>query len=96
MEKISREKKIAALMIKMYCRNRHKTASLCIDCAQLLNYAESRLSRCSLAANKPKCADCHIHCYALEMRDKIRAVMRFSGPRITFKHPILALFHALQ
>jgi len=27
---------------------------------------------------------------------KIREVMRYSGPRMTFRHPILALFHVLD
>jgi hypothetical protein len=29
------------------------------------------------------------------MRDKIRAVMRYAGPRMLSRHPILAFFHFL-
>ena len=28
-----------------------------------------------------------------EMREKIRKVMRFSGPRMLFYHPVLAVWH---
>jgi hypothetical protein len=30
------------------------------------------------------------------MRDRIRKVMRFSGPRMLFLHPTLALLHLLD
>ena len=34
-----------------------------------------------------------VHCYQTEMREKIRQVMRFSGPRMLLYHPALALWH---
>ena len=30
------------------------------------------------------------------MREKIRAVMRFSGPRMIFHHPVMALRHVIE
>jgi hypothetical protein len=27
------------------------------------------------------------------MRERIRAVMRYAGPRMSYRHPILTLFH---
>ncbi len=30
------------------------------------------------------------------MREKIRAVMRFSGPRMIFHHPVAAVRHVLK
>ena len=30
------------------------------------------------------------------MREKIRAVMRFSGPRMIFRHPVTAVRHVLE
>jgi hypothetical protein len=30
------------------------------------------------------------------MREKVRGVMRYSGPRMTFRHPVLALFHFID
>jgi hypothetical protein len=30
------------------------------------------------------------------MRARIRAVMRYAGPRMLFRHPVLAFFHLLD
>ena len=30
------------------------------------------------------------------MREKIRAVMRFSGPRMIFHHPLMAICHVIE
>ena len=45
--------------------------------------------------NKPKCSQCTMHCYKPVMREKIKAVMRYSGPRMLYRHPILTGKHYL-
>ena len=45
--------------------------------------------------NKTFCSNCRVHCYKPEMREKIREVMRFSGPRMLLCHPILAVWHVV-
>jgi hypothetical protein len=35
-------------------------------------------------------------CYTPDMRERIRAVMRFSGPRMLLHHPWLALMHLVD
>ena len=35
------------------------------------------------------------HCYKPEMRERIRQVMRYSGPRMITKHPVAAIRHLL-
>ncbi|MCK5403451.1 nitrous oxide-stimulated promoter family protein, partial [Candidatus Bathyarchaeota archaeon] len=45
---------------------------------------------------KPTCFKCKIHCYEPSMRRKIRNVMKYSGPRMFFKQPSLALHHILD
>jgi hypothetical protein len=30
------------------------------------------------------------------MRERIRNVMRYSGPRMVYRHPVLALFHMVD
>ena len=37
-----------------------------------------------------------MHCYKPQMREKIRDVMRFSGPRMIFHHPIAAVRHVIE
>jgi len=66
---------------------------LCAECADLLDYALRRLDRCPYGAAKPTCAKCPTHCYRPDERERVRAVMRYSGPRMLRSHPYLALTH---
>ena len=43
--------------------------------------------------NKPFCSNCPIHCYKPEMRQQMRAVMQYAGPRMLLSNPILVLRH---
>jgi hypothetical protein len=85
-------------MIALYCRgNRHQVANApCSDCQRLLDYAFRRIDRCPYRAAKPPCARCPIHCYQPEMRQRVRQVMRYAGPRMLFLHPLLAIRHYLD
>jgi hypothetical protein len=69
---------------------------LCPGCAELLDYSRQRIGRCSFGDQKPTCARCTVHCFRLDMRTRIRAVMRYSGPRTTIRHPYLAVRHLLD
>lgn len=93
-KRLKREAKTVAVMIRIYCRGQHGTrGGLCADCEALLTYAHERLARCRFGADKPTCANCPVHCYKPAMRERIRAVMRYAGPRMSYRHPILTLFH---
>ena len=95
--RIAREKRTLRAMIRIYCRAHHGTAAeLCADCRELLDYASGRLDRCFYGAEKPTCADCPVHCYRPAMRAKAQAVMRYAGPRMLTRHPLLALLHWLD
>ena len=63
-------------------------------CIELRDYAFGRIDRCPIRERKVKCSRCEIHCYSPEMRDRIRAVMRYSGPRMAL-HPMMALRHLM-
>ena len=96
-DKREREKKIVADMIALYCRKKHRHKnSLCTECAQLRAYAEQRSDRCPFMETKTFCSNCKVHCYKPEMRDKIRQVMRFAGPRMLMYHPVAAVRHLLE
>ena len=78
-------------------RGQHGTSdALCADCAALLSYAGQRLERCPFQENKPTCANCTVHCYNAQMRARIREVMRYAGPRMLLRHPVLAVHHLLD
>ena len=69
---------------------------LCSSCAELLEYAFCRLERCPFGAEKPTCARCPVHCYKPAFRTMIKAVMRYAGPRMLYRHPVLALLHQID
>ncbi|RKY47848.1 MAG: nitrous oxide-stimulated promoter family protein [Candidatus Neomarinimicrobiota bacterium] len=84
-------------MIRIYCRDNHKTRNgLCPECKELKNYAFARLNACPLLPRKPVCSRCPVHCYKPDMREKIRAVMRYSGLRMIYKAPFLTLMHGIH
>ena len=94
--KREREKVIVSRMIALYCRKNHGGKTLCPDCAALDAYARQRSDKCPFMETKTFCSNCRMHCYQPEMREKIRAVMRFSGPRMLFHHPIPAIRHMIE
>ena len=88
------ERRTIRAMIAIYCRAHHRPdGELCSNCRELLEYAYARLDRCPFGDDKPTCARCPIHCYRPEIRARVKEVMRYAGPRMIFRHPILALRH---
>ena len=96
MNKIEREKYTVSLMIQLYCRKKEGNKTLCNDCRELEEYAHKRLSACKYGEQKTSCKKCLTHCYRKDMREKIREVMRFSGPRMIIHHPIEAIRHLFK
>lgn len=94
--KREREKELVSQMIALYCRKNHGGKGLCPDCAALDAYARLRSDKCPFMETKTFCSNCRVHCYKPEMREKIRLVMRFSGPRMIFHHPIVAIRHVIE
>ena len=96
--KREREKTMVSEMIALYCRKNHGTEKeqLCEDCAALEAYARLRSDKCPFMETKSFCSNCRVHCYRPEMREKIRLVMRFSGPRMLFHHPVMAIRHVIE
>ncbi len=91
------EKRLIAEMIAYYCQKKHGFVAgrLCEDCRKLMDYANTRIERCPFTESKTFCSHCEVHCYAPEMRERIREVMRYSGPRMLIRHPLLSVRHAL-
>ena len=94
--KRQKEKEVVSLMIRLYCRKNHGGKSLFPSCAELERYAHSRVDQCPFMETKTFCSSCKVHCYKPEMREKIRKVMRYSGPRMIFHHPVMALRHVIE
>lgn len=95
--KKDKEIKTVELMIRVYCKNKHKTKGvLCEECQSLLDYAKLRREKCPFGDEKTFCSNCKIHCYKKDMKEKIKQVMRYSGPRMMLYHPIVAMSHLAQ
>jgi hypothetical protein len=54
------------------------------------------LEKCPFKVNKQFCSFCKIHCYKPEYREEIKKVMKYSGLRMIFTHPIFAISHVVQ
>lgn len=95
--RIDRELRTVHRMILLSCRHRHGgDGTLCAPCDELWQYAQARVARCPFHEDKPTCAQCTVHCYKPSMRERIRDVMRYAGPRMIWRHPLLALGHILD
>ena len=81
--RIAHEKKTVELMIRLYCE-------------ELLRYAHARLDHCPFGEKKSACKECTVHCYKPVMRERMRQVMRFSGPRMLLYAPWQAIRHLLN
>lgn len=93
-----REKELIPAMIRSYCRGRHGTKGeeLCEECRQLCEYALFRLDKCPFKVHKKFCSFCKVHCYKPDMREKIKDVMKWAGPRMIFTLPVFAFKHVFQ
>lgn len=94
--KVKKEKAVVDVMISIYCKSNHKSKSLCKDCQNLQLYVHTKIDRCPFKPEKTYCSTCHIHCYSKIMQEKIKQVMRYSGPRMIFYHPIILIDHWLM
>lgn len=100
-----REKRTVSQMIALYCAGNHDASArteqalcgepVCPACAELDAYAALRTERCRKMDVKTSCDECENHCYKPEMRERVRAVMRYAGPRMLAKHPVAAIRHLL-
>ena len=96
--RIDRERRTIAVLIEMYCRAVHHPPQPgpCGECARLLAYAHARIDHCVFKNSKPACNRCPVHCYSRPTREAVRAVMRYSGPRMMLRHPLLAARHLVD
>ena len=99
-KRLINEFKTITAMLHIYCNAHHshidKESFLCPECKDLQDYARKRLLRCPFQHHKPTCGNCKVHCYKKSMRNRIQAVMRYAGPRMMYKHPLMALRHLID
>ena len=92
--RIAREQSTIKAMMYLYCQDHHGPGTcLCCDCEDLLAYALQRLEICPFQERKPACNLCEVHCYSAIQRERVKEMMRYAGPRMLLRHPVLALSH---
>ncbi|MDI8106979.1 nitrous oxide-stimulated promoter family protein, partial [Salmonella enterica subsp. enterica serovar Anatum] len=40
---------------------------------------------------KPACKQCPVHCYQPAKREEMKQIMRWAGPRMLWRHPVLTV-----
>ena len=99
--RLRREQRTIRAMLQIWCEAqplhvRSRYGELCLGCDCLFEYASYRLARCPYGQEKPTCVKCPIHCYGRDKREMMQEVMRFAGPRMLLRHPVLAIRHVLD
>jgi len=97
LKKSRREREIETVetMIRMFCIVKHKTGNLCQSCEKLVTYTKIKQEHCPFGESKPVCSQCQVHCYQQKEREEIKEIMRFAGPRMIFRHPVMAVDHII-
>ena len=85
-------------MTQIYCQAHHKegNSAPCKDCQSFLEFAKKKLALCPYGDDKPACSKCPVHCYGKNKREQAKVIMRYAGPRMLWRHPVMALKHLIQ
>jgi hypothetical protein len=99
--RLARELATIRAMAGIYCHDHHGASPtaqgvLCAECQDLMDYATRRLDRCVFGDDKPTCANCKVHCYTATVRERVRVMMRYAGPRMLWRRPLLAIAHVVD
>ncbi|MCG9480024.1 MAG: nitrous oxide-stimulated promoter family protein [Actinomycetia bacterium] len=95
---IELEKITVTKMIELYCAHLHSPngGPPCKQCSKLITYVHLKLDHCLFGNDKPTCNNCTMHCYQPQMRSRIKLIMRYSGPRMLYCYPVLAIKHLMR
>jgi len=96
MSHLERERTTISKMVGIYCKAHHGSNGLCDECAVFMDYAEVRLEKCPYGEDKPTCSNCPVHCYKESYRDQAKEIMRYAGPRMLLRHPVLTITHYID
>lgn len=91
------DEKTLFAMGAIYCPAHHADAmrgdrGVCAQCQEVITYSLERTAACP-HDHQGNCKDCEIHCYKPDMRAGIQEIMRYAGPRMTFRHPVLTAYY---
>jgi len=94
--KIEKDKQTIRFMVELYCKQKLHQTSISEEYTQLIEYGCLRLEHCKYGKKKPACKSCKTHCYRSEMREKMRTVMKWAGPRMLLYNPMAMIRHLMN
>lgn len=95
--RLQKEFETINIMTDLYCRDHHTAEDItCDKCVELIEYARKRLIDCPFQDQKTTCGKCAVHCYNKNMQERVKKVMRYSGPKMIWKHPVKAIQHLID
>lgn len=95
-KRIRREKLTIKRMIALYQQHCPEALPDPLHYDALYAYAVQRLDKCVFGEQKPACKQCPVHCYQPARREEMKQIMRWAGPRMVLRHPILTVRHLLD
>ncbi|MEG1211249.1 MAG: nitrous oxide-stimulated promoter family protein [Leclercia sp.] len=95
-KRIAREKETIRKMIALYEKQCPQASQEAGHYPALNDYADKRLDKCVFGEEKPACKQCPVHCYQPVKREEMKQVMRWAGPRMLWRHPILTIRHLID
>jgi hypothetical protein len=91
--RVTRERENLETRLRLYCHRHHHSAGICPECSLLLDYAAEHLEKCRFGLEKPNCENCSFQCFSPSSRERIKAVISETRPRMLWQHPHLSLRH---
>lgn len=88
------EMKLMNRMVALYYKN--KANDFTISEKRMQSYAINRLASCRFGEEKTTCRKCPVHCYQEKYRLQMKKIMRYSGPKMLIRHPVLCMQHAAR
>ena len=91
--KVDKDRRTLEAIGQIYCTAHHAdapkdAAGLCSSCRETVDRTLARTVACP-NGHEGNCQDCEIHCQRGEAQERIREMMRYSAPRMTFRHPLM-------
>ena len=91
---VDRDRRTLEAIGHIYCAAHHDDekdpAGLCPECRTVIDATLERAAACPFG-HEGNCQDCRVHCQRGEAREKIRTIMRYSAPRMAFRHPLMTI-----
>lgn len=95
-KRIAREKLTIKKMIALYANRCPQASNDKTHYDALFSYAQKRLDKCVFGEEKPACKQCPVHCYQPAKREEMKQIMRWAGPRMLWRHPVLTVRHLID